>query len=98
MTGSRLKRIANKTNKPEDILAFKKQRNLVVNLNKREKKRFFEKAGSPSSKFISKFISHISHIQIHATVHNMLFLDYFAIVTNRDYHHGPFKSFRYTTA
>ena len=49
MTRSRLKRIANKTNKPEDILAYKKQRNLVVNLNKREKKRFFEKAGSPSS-------------------------------------------------
>ena len=40
MKRSQLKRIANKTGKDIDLYNFRKQRKLVVNLNKKEKKKF----------------------------------------------------------
>ena len=40
MKRSQLKSIANKTCKDTDLYKFRKQRNLVVNLNKKEKKKF----------------------------------------------------------
>ena len=40
MKRSQLKSIANKTGKDIDLHKFRKQRNLVVNLNKKEKKKF----------------------------------------------------------
>ena len=41
MTRARLKNIANKTNRQEDIGRYKAQRNLVVKLNRNEKRNFF---------------------------------------------------------
>ena len=41
MLRSRLKNTANKTNNIDDITNYKKQRNYIVNLNKRAKKSFF---------------------------------------------------------
>ena len=43
MTRSRLKNKANKLKNPSDIVKFKRQRNLVVNLNKEAKFQYFEK-------------------------------------------------------
>ena len=43
MKRSRLKRVANTTKRPEDLKSYKRQRNLVVNMNRREKKTFFAK-------------------------------------------------------
>ena len=43
MKRSYLKNIANKTNDPEDVLNYKRQRNLVTKLNKIEKKLYFQK-------------------------------------------------------
>ena len=43
MKRSYLKSIANKTNDPEDVLNYKRQRNLVTKLNKIEKKLYFQK-------------------------------------------------------
>ena len=42
MKRSRLKNVANKTGKLEDFNAYKKQRNIVVNLNRKSKKLFFK--------------------------------------------------------
>ena len=41
MKRSQLKRTANKTGKYIGLYNFRKQRNLVVNVNKKEKKKFF---------------------------------------------------------
>ena len=41
MNRTRLKNIANKTKRPEDIDRYKAQRNLVVKLNRKEKRNFF---------------------------------------------------------
>ena len=40
MKSSQLKRVANKTGKYIDLHNFRKQRNVVVNLNEKEKKKF----------------------------------------------------------
>ena len=40
MKRSQLKSIGNKTGKDIDLYKFRKQRNLVVNINKKEKKKF----------------------------------------------------------
>jgi len=55
MKRSRLKNIANRSGNAGDIQAYKKQRNYVVSLNKREKKRFFQKAGNPNSQSSKSF-------------------------------------------
>jgi len=41
MKRSNLKNIANKTKNPDDIACYKKQRNLVVNMNRQAKKAYF---------------------------------------------------------
>ena len=41
MKRSRLKYIANKSKRPEDFAAYKRQRNLIAKLNKQQKKLFF---------------------------------------------------------
>ncbi|XP_057308104.1 uncharacterized protein LOC130645990 [Hydractinia symbiolongicarpus] len=41
----RLKRVANTSGKDDDVRAFKKQRNLVVNINRQDKKTFFSNFG-----------------------------------------------------
>ena len=41
MTRSRLKSIANKTGNPEDLQAYKRQRNYIVSLNKKAKRMLF---------------------------------------------------------
>ena len=41
MKRSQLKSLANKTNTPEDVANYKRQRNLVVTLNREEKKSFY---------------------------------------------------------
>jgi len=41
MVRSKLKRIANASNDPEDIALYKRQRNFVVNINRNAKKFFF---------------------------------------------------------
>ena len=53
MTRSRLRNIANKTKLPEDMANYRKQRNLVVNLNKKARKAYFNspKATSNSKDF-----------------------------------------------
>lgn len=48
MCRSKLKRIANTSNNPEDIARYKRQRNLVVNMNRKAKKSLFNK-NSPKS-------------------------------------------------
>lgn len=45
MKRSRLKRVANTSGKDDDVRAFKKQRNLVVNINRQDKKTFFSNFG-----------------------------------------------------
>ena len=42
MKRSRLKNIFNKTRNINDFTAYKKQRNLVVNMNRKAKRKFFE--------------------------------------------------------
>ena len=42
MNRSRLKRVANKTKHPKDIAEYKKQRNIVVRLNKEAKRTYYE--------------------------------------------------------
>ena len=42
MNHSRLKRVANKTKHPKDIAEYKKQRNIVVRLNKEAKRTYYE--------------------------------------------------------
>ena len=51
MTRSRLKVLANKTKKPEDMVRYKQQRNLVVRLNKQAKKDFFSKTENKPKHF-----------------------------------------------
>ena len=46
MKRSKLKRIANQTGSPKDIADYRKQRNLVVKLNRQAKKDFFRSATS----------------------------------------------------
>ena len=46
MKRSQLKNVANKTKSIDDINRYKKQRNYVVNLNRRSKKSFFVKIGT----------------------------------------------------
>ena len=41
MRRSKLKNIATKTKNPEDIAYYRKQRNLVVNMNRQAKKSYF---------------------------------------------------------
>ena len=49
MKRSHLKHVAIKSGCPEDMSLFKKQRNLVVNLNKTTKRAFFNKIEPPKS-------------------------------------------------
>ena len=46
MRRSRLKNIANRSGQLSDKLAYKKQRNFVVNLNNKSKRLFFQKLGT----------------------------------------------------
>ena len=50
MKRSRLKNLANQTKNPEDIRAYKKQRNLVVTLNKQQKKIYFSSIHTDGNK------------------------------------------------
>ena len=49
MDRSRLKSIATMSQKPEDWASYKRQRNLVVNINRKAKKTFFDSANIDSS-------------------------------------------------
>ena len=51
MIRSRLKAIVNKSKNPEDWARYKKQRNLVVNMNRRAKNSFFQDAMKSSKTF-----------------------------------------------
>ena len=51
MKRSKLKNIANKTKDPEDIACYKKQRNLVVNMNRQAKKSYFTETINRSKSF-----------------------------------------------
>ena len=51
MKRSRLKNVANKTCNENDIAAYKKQRNLVVKLNRQERELYFSKIDTDSPKF-----------------------------------------------
>jgi len=52
MQRSKLKNIANKSGKPEDMVRYRKQRNLVVSLNRQAKRDFLSKARhTPSQGF-----------------------------------------------
>ena len=51
MKRSKLKDIANKTKDPEDIACYKKQRNLVVNMNRQAKKSYFTETINRSKSF-----------------------------------------------
>ena len=42
MKRSRLKNIANLSNNPEDMVNYRRQRNLVVNMNRKAKKSLFD--------------------------------------------------------
>lgn len=55
MKRSRLKNLANSTGKVDDLLAYKRQRNLVVNINRRAKRLFFKKVGKSSSRNSKSF-------------------------------------------
>ena len=50
MKRSHLKHVAIKSGCPEDMSLFKKQRNLVINLNKTTKRAFFNKIEPPKSR------------------------------------------------
>ena len=51
MRRSFLKNLANKTKNINDIESYKKQRNFVVKLNMKEKKRFFKSIESSENRF-----------------------------------------------
>ena len=51
MKRSQLKTIANKTKSPTDMAGYKKQRNLVVKLNRQAKKRHFTNASKSTKCF-----------------------------------------------
>jgi len=56
MKRSKLKNIANKSGKLEDMVRYRKQRNLVVSLNRQAKRDFLSKAGhTPSQGFWKTF-------------------------------------------
>ena len=54
MTRSRLKNKTNKSGKEEDLKAYKKQRNLVLKLNKKAKKIFLKSCISTNDKMKNK--------------------------------------------
>ena len=54
MTRSRLKNKANKSGKGEDLEAYKKQRNLVLKLNRKAKKNFLKSCISTNDKMKNK--------------------------------------------
>ena len=54
MTRSRLKNKANKSGKEEDLKAYKKQRNLVLKLNRKAKKNFLESCISTNDRMENK--------------------------------------------
>ena len=54
MTRSRLKNKANKSGKEEDLKAYKKQRNLVLKLNRKATKNFFKNCISTNNKMMNK--------------------------------------------
>ena len=54
MTRSRLKNKANKSGKEEDLKAYKKQRNLVLKLNRKAKKNFLKSCISTNDKMKNK--------------------------------------------
>ena len=56
MTRSRLKNKANKSGKEEDLKAYKKQRNLVLKLNKKAKKNFRKSCTTTNDKMKNKNI------------------------------------------
>ena len=66
MKRSQLKSFANKTSKDIDLYKFRKQRNLVVNLNKKEKKNFlnFIPVGNDSKPFWEKYLPYFSNKRI----------------------------------
>ena len=51
MKRSKLKNIANRTKNPEDIARYKRQRNLVVGMNRQAKKSFFSNCAHTSNSF-----------------------------------------------
>ena len=51
MVRSKLKNKANKTKNSDDIARYRKQRNLVVNLNRRAKKSYFNNSMHSSKSF-----------------------------------------------
>ena len=56
---SRLKNKANKTKNHLDIRNYKKQRNIVVNLNKEAKLQYFSNYDSTNTKSFWKIVNHI---------------------------------------
>ena len=54
MKRSRLKNKANKSGKEEDLKAYKKQRNLVLKLNRKAKKNFLKSCFSTNGKMKNK--------------------------------------------
>ena len=54
MTRSRLKNKANKSGKEEDLKTYKKQRNLVLKLNRKAKKNFLKSCISTNDKMKNK--------------------------------------------
>ena len=54
MTRSRIKNKANKSGKEEDLKAYKKQRNLVLKLNRKAKKNFLKSCISTNDKMKNK--------------------------------------------
>ena len=54
MIRSRLKNKANKSGKEEDLKAYKKQRNLVLKLNRKTKKNFLRSCISTNDKMKKK--------------------------------------------
>ena len=49
MKRSKLKNIANKSNNPNDMANYRRQRNLVVNMNRKAKKSYFNSIDANSS-------------------------------------------------
>ena len=67
MTRARLKNKANRTNKEEDLIAYKKQRNYCTKLNKISKKEKFKNLncnGIENTKRFLKFLNHYFLINI----------------------------------
>ena len=61
MKRSRLKSLANKTKKPEDMINYKRQRNLVVRLNRESKKSFYNSTNQKSKHFWDAIKIHFSN-------------------------------------